>query len=121
MSNNELLKIRNFGEKSLQELMEKLRDQEMISEQEWSLRMSDSDTLVETSDGAVGTEMNGDGLVQPSDLGPSLAEDAGEEDDSTIVDEDKDDQVPLGMGTAVPGPEDGEDDPLDEDEDDEED
>ena len=43
LSNNELLKIRNFGEKSLQELLAKLRAQDMLSEQEWALRTAGSE------------------------------------------------------------------------------
>ena len=39
MANTELLKIRNFGEKSLDELMTKLKSEGMLSEQEWSARM----------------------------------------------------------------------------------
>jgi hypothetical protein len=39
MSNSELLKIRNFGEKSLKELMTKFRSEGMLSEEEWEARM----------------------------------------------------------------------------------
>ncbi len=39
MSNSELLKIRNFGEKSLEELMTKLKSEGMLSEEEWEARM----------------------------------------------------------------------------------
>ncbi len=51
MSNSELLKIRNFGEKSLQELMSKLRDQGLLSEQEWSNRMESYEASLEDEDG----------------------------------------------------------------------
>ena len=40
MTSSELLKIRNFGEKSLEELTTKLRDEGMLTEQEWTSRMS---------------------------------------------------------------------------------
>ena len=39
MSNEELLKIRNFGEKSLDELMSKLKAEGMLSEEEWAFRI----------------------------------------------------------------------------------
>ena len=39
LSNNELLKIRNFGEKSLEELMTRLKTEGMLSEEEWEARM----------------------------------------------------------------------------------
>ncbi len=39
MTNSELLKIRNFGEKSLRELMDKLKTESMLSDDEWSSRM----------------------------------------------------------------------------------
>ena len=44
MSNNELLKIRNFGEKSLEELLTKLRAKGMLSEEDSAARMSGYET-----------------------------------------------------------------------------
>ena len=38
MSNDELLKIRNFGEKSMEELLTKLRSEGMLSDEEWEFR-----------------------------------------------------------------------------------
>ena len=50
MSNSELLKIRNFGEKSLEELMTKLKGEAMLSDQEWSSRMAGHIAGVEAPD-----------------------------------------------------------------------
>jgi DNA-directed RNA polymerase subunit alpha len=38
MSNDEILKIRNFGAKSLEELLNRLREEEMLGEEEWARR-----------------------------------------------------------------------------------
>ena len=50
MTNNELLKIRNFGEKSLEELMAKLKSEGMLSDEEWSARMSGHEGRVQAQD-----------------------------------------------------------------------
>ena len=42
MTNTELLKIKNFGERSLEELMTKLRDEDMLSDEEWASRREGS-------------------------------------------------------------------------------
>ena len=42
MTNEDLLKIRNFGQKSLQELLTRLKSEGMLTEEEWAYRMPDS-------------------------------------------------------------------------------
>jgi hypothetical protein len=61
MSNSELLKVRNFGEKSLLELMDRLRDEAMLSADEMAARMGHS---VETAeDGGPSDAPGEDGAV----------------------------------------------------------
>ena len=51
-SNSELLKVRNFGEKSLDELMDRLREQEMLSPEDLAARMGyGGDDASGTADG----------------------------------------------------------------------
>ena len=71
MSNSELIKIRNFGDKSLQELLLKLKAQGMLSEQEWAARSEDQ----------------GDGLATLGQVDVKMFDDSGEENDSLTVDE----------------------------------
>ena len=77
MSNSELLKIRNFGEKSLDELLTKLKEEQMLSEQEWTSRMASQKGDIEDEDEDDGTEVvsredisamvGGDSFVQVQD------------------------------------------------------
>lgn len=101
MSNAELLKIRNFGEKSLQELMLKLRDQGLLSEQEWATRMESYEAVPEDEDGvALLQEVNdvqdgGDGddeeEIRPVSRRPARFE---VKDEADLYDDDDDDEPP---------------------------
>jgi len=99
LSNNELLKIRNFGEKSLQELMTKLKDQDMISDEDWSFRMESFEDGQDESDGAEASlevaESAEEGIIQPADEEPAqenegIPEPLGDQDDAVAEDEEKD-------------------------------
>ena len=70
MTNEDLLKIRNFGQKSLEELLTKLKSDGMLSEEEWAYRMPNSD-------GQEGAEQSDNGQ---DDAAPS-EEDTGEGQD----------------------------------------
>jgi len=48
MSNEEILKIRNFGAKSLEELLNRLKEEEMLGEEEWSRRTGAASVEPET-------------------------------------------------------------------------
>ena len=74
MTNSELLKIRNFGEKSLNELMTKLKAEDMLSDQELSSRVGGSEapeqdeareegSLVQVVDDELGSQTGSDELV----------------------------------------------------------
>jgi hypothetical protein len=102
MSNAELLKIRNFGEKSLQELMLKLRDHGLLSEQEWAIRMESYEAVPEDEDGvALLQEVNdvqddGDGGDDEEEIRPVSRRPARFEvkDEADLYDDDDDDEPP---------------------------
>ena len=102
MSNAELLKIRNFGEKSLQELMLKLHDQGLLSEQEWAIRMESYEAVPEDEDGvALLQEVNdvqddGDGGDDEEEIRPVSRRPARFEvkDEADLYDDDDDDEPP---------------------------
>ena len=97
MTSSELLKIRNFGEKSLEELTTKLRDEGMLTEEEWAARMSPygapelaqgDEVTVEPVDGEGPPDPTGEdssepaegqvGIVEPSEGGNALETAASE-------------------------------------------
>jgi hypothetical protein len=63
MTNEELLKIRNFGEKSLEELMDRLRREGVIGENE---RSTDGETTLANLDDAAALAMEEAGPSEPS-------------------------------------------------------
>ena len=65
MSNDKLLKIRNFGEKSMEELLTKLRSEGMLSDEEWEFRTSTRDARKQGK--------NGEGSAE--DVAPRESED----------------------------------------------
>jgi DNA-directed RNA polymerase subunit alpha len=93
MSNNELLKIRNFGEKSLEELLTKLRSKGMLSEEDSAARMSRYETGegAQQEDGAFRVD---DGIdddsrfaaqVEVDDDKPIWQDEGGDDDDASPV------------------------------------
>jgi DNA-directed RNA polymerase subunit alpha len=78
LSNNDLLKIRNFGEKSLLELMTKLRDQDMLSDEDWSFRRASfEDSQDESGDAEASPEVAEsaeESVTQPTDEEPGQAD-----------------------------------------------
>jgi hypothetical protein len=101
MSNGELLKIRNFGEKSLDELLTKLKEEQMLSEQEWASRMASQKGDIEDEDGGDGAK-----VVSNEDIAAILGGESFVQD----VDEDseEDDQLDSSDGLTV-APKDDED------------
>lgn len=101
MSNGELLKIRNFGEKSLDELLTKLKEEQMLSEQEWASRMASQKGDIEVEDGGDGAK-----VVSNEDIAAILGGESFVQD----VDEDseEDDQLDSSDGLTV-APKDDED------------
>ena len=81
LTNSELLKIRNFGEKSLEELLAKLLSKEMLSEEEWSLRAAAYENRRQV-DGEADSIQLGD--VNYDDVGPLQPQ------DQDIIEIDKD-------------------------------
>ncbi len=93
MSNNELLKIRNFGEKSLEELLTKLRSKGMLSEEDSAARMSRYETGegAQQEDGAFRVD---DGIdddsrfaaqIDVDDDKPIWQDESGDDDDASPV------------------------------------
>ena len=81
LTNSELLKIRNFGEKSLEELLAKLLSKEMLSAEEWSLRAAAYENRRQV-DGEADSIQLGD--VNYDDVGPLQPQ------DQDIIEIDKD-------------------------------
>ena len=100
LSNNDLLTIRNFGEKSLLELMTKLRDQDMLSDEDWSFRMASSeDSQDESGDAEANPEVAEsaeESVTQPTDEEPGQADEgvpeplAAQRDD--VAEDEKEDK-----------------------------
>ncbi len=86
MSNEELLKIRNFGEKSLEELTERLGREGVIGENERSV--DDATTLAHTEDAAA-IALEEAGPSEPSTVEYELPQ---EEEDEEFSDDDDDDE-----------------------------
>ncbi len=104
MSNGELLKIRNFGEKSLDELLTKLKQEQMLSEQEWASRMASQKGDIEDEDDGDGAKvvsnediaaiLGGESFVQDVD---EDSEEEGQLDSSdglTVAPKDEEDARP---------------------------
>jgi hypothetical protein len=102
MSNNELLKIRNFGEKSLQEMLSKLSSQGMLNEQEYAVRMASYETLQDSQNG--GTESASAEEEDDHSPGDMVAIAQIHEDDDE-EDEEEDDEEEVVAGT--PGNDEG--------------
>ena len=81
MSNSELLKIRNFGEKSLQEILTRLRSQDMLSEEEFQARAggSEADSKTDAAEETILAPEIQDEAVQIEDdeLAPEAQDEAG--------------------------------------------
>jgi DNA-directed RNA polymerase subunit alpha len=60
MSNDELLKIRNFGEKSLEELLSRLKSEGMLSDPEWAARSNSSESPEVTQEQEEALQTDGD-------------------------------------------------------------
>ena len=102
MSNNELLKIRNFGEKSLQEMLSKLSSQGMLNEQEYAARMASYETLQDSQNG--GTESASAEEEDDHSPGDMVAiSQIHEDDDEEEEEEDDEEEVVAG----IPGNDEG--------------
>ena len=102
MSNNELLKIRNFGEKSLQEMLSKLSSQGMLNEQEYAARMAGYETLQDSQNG--GTESASAEEEDDHSPGDMVAiAQIHEDDDEEEAEEDDEEEVVAG----IPGNDEG--------------
>jgi DNA-directed RNA polymerase subunit alpha len=96
MSNSELLKIRNFGEKTLEEILGKMKSHGMLSEQEWLARTNghgfasqdtdEEDTLQSIGIGPTGQDQD-EGFPEYKDENVALAGD-GEDGDEGLDFED---------------------------------
>ena len=86
MSNEELLKIRNFGNKSLEELLDKLRSDEMLSEEEWARRTSSGQAPAATGaeeNGGEDTEDEADDVdSEPAAIEATVQAEKDQDDDS---------------------------------------
>jgi DNA-directed RNA polymerase alpha subunit len=82
MTNEELLKIRNFGEKSLEELMDRLRREGVIGENE---RSTDGETTLANLDDAAALAMEEAGPSEPSTVEYEFPQD----NDEDLGDDDK--------------------------------
>ena len=85
MTNEELLKIRNFGEKSLEELMDRLKGEGVIGENE---RSTDGETVLANLDDAAAMAMEEAGPSEPSEVEYEFPQ----EDDEDLPDDDDDDE-----------------------------
>ncbi len=106
MSNAELLNIRNFGEKSLQELLAKLQAQDMLSEEEWANRTTGLEAVAGAGEAAelpkaVEDRGQGEGGLEAEDVAllAGVEEDEDEEElpvgdseDASLNHEDEDEQ-----------------------------
>lgn len=88
MSNDELLKIRNFGNRSMEELLDRLRSEDMLSEEEWARRTSSDKATTAISD----SETSGQ-PAKDDDEDEARSEDDFDDDDDDDSDdlEDQDD------------------------------
>jgi DNA-directed RNA polymerase subunit alpha len=74
MSNSELLKIRNFGEKTLEEILGKMKSHGMLSEQEWLARTN--------GHGFASQDTDEEDTLQSIGIGPTgQDQDEGEDED----------------------------------------
>ena len=91
MSNEEILKIRNFGTKSLEELLNRLREEEMLSEEEWARRTGAS---VEPK---IGQDAKDEDQQEEEDQGQVVEDEGedqqGEEDQGQVVEDEGEDQI----------------------------
>jgi hypothetical protein len=102
MSNEELLKIRNFGEKSLEELLTKLKGQDMLDEQEHASRSAGRDDseqpeerevtlqVAEVEDLLESSHGRPRAMVDKEDL--DLLEDEEDEDEDLLLAEDEEEE-----------------------------
>ena len=88
MSNDELFKIRNFGNKSMEELLDRLRSEDMLSEEEWARRTSSDKATTAISDSETS-----DQPAKDDDEDEARSEDDFDDDDDDDSDdlEDQDD------------------------------
>ena len=88
MSNDELLKIRNFGNRSMEELLDRLRSEDMLSEEEWARRTSSDKATTAISDSETS-----DQPAKDDDEDEARSEDDFDDDDDDDSDdlEDQDD------------------------------
>ena len=91
MSNEEILKIRNFGTKSLEELLNRLREEEMLSEEEWARRTGASVEL------KIGQDAKDEDQQEEEDQGQVVEDEGedqqGEEDQGQVVEDEGEDQI----------------------------
>ena len=91
MSNEEILKIRNFGTKSLEELLNRLREEDMLSEEEWARRTGAS---VEPK---IGQDAKDEDQQEEEDQGEVVEDEGedqqGEEDQGQVVEDEGEDQM----------------------------
>ena len=88
MSNEELLKIRNFGEKSLEELLTKLKGQDMLDEQEDASRSTGQEDAEQPPERELTLQVGEVEEVLESDGQPAVM--VQDEDNLDLLDEDKD-------------------------------
>jgi len=86
MSNEELLKIRNFGNKSMEELLDRLRSEDMLGEEEWARR-----TSADKATTAIAVSENGDQAAEDGDEDDDQTEDDFDDDDDSDDLDDQDD------------------------------
>ena len=91
MSNEEILKIRNFGTKSLEELLNRLREEERLSEEEWARRTGASVEL------KIGQDAKDEDQQEEEDQGQVVEDEGedqqGEEDQGQVVEDEGEDQI----------------------------
>ncbi len=91
MSNEEILKIKNFGTKSLEELLNRLREEEMLSEEEWARRTGASVEL------KIGQDAKDEDQQEEEDQGQVVEDEGedqqGEEDQGQVVEDEGEDQI----------------------------
>ena len=89
MSNEELLKIRNFGNKSMEELLDRLRSEDMLSEEEWARRTSSDKATAVISDSESEDQSAEDGDDDENEPEDDIDDD--DDDDSDDLDDQDDD------------------------------
>ena len=89
MSNEELLKIRNFGEKSLEELLSKLRAEGIISDQEHTSSIADYEGVQQAQDEEENLKVVDDEEAVEPAHGELFESDKNEAEDSFVEVEEK--------------------------------